>query len=120
MDGSLRRSWYLVRKSFTPSEMYEITEAVRAVVEERAREGQVAALNKGTARSGQFPPRGTEIAKSRDVLASRVGASGRTLDKIKTVVEAAQTVVLVRTPRCYRLALASLQNRARSLAGSTP
>ncbi len=70
---------------FTPSEAVAIADALRPEAERQARERQRA----GVRPSGNFPE-GLDRGRARDALAAAVGLSGRTLDKAKAVVEAAE------------------------------
>jgi N6-adenosine-specific RNA methylase IME4 len=75
------------RKDFTPSELVEISRAVEAEERELARARQSLA---GGSASGKLPE---AIAKgdARDRTAARIGAiSGRTLEKARAVVDAAE------------------------------
>ena len=76
----------VVRQDFLPSERYVIAKKLekrerKAAKERKARPGQ--------ARSGKFPQQ-AEKGKSRDKMGKRAGISGRTLDKISEVCEAAE------------------------------
>jgi ParB-like chromosome segregation protein Spo0J len=80
-------------KSFTVSERYRIGEAMetreRAKAEERMQEGQKSGGRGKKKLGGNLPP-SLEEGKSRDIIAARVGWSGKTYDKAKAVVQAAQ------------------------------
>jgi N6-adenosine-specific RNA methylase IME4 len=78
------------RKPFTPSETVSIARALepleRAEAKKRLTHG--GRPKRGQKRSGQLPDHST--GSTRDKLASVVGVSGRTLDKARAVVEAAE------------------------------
>ena len=78
VDGELAENIY--RKNFTPSEMVAIAETV----EERERE-----LAKQRMTLGKLSL-GSEAGKTIDKIAAPLGVSGRTLEKAKAVVQAAQ------------------------------
>src|SRR5438067_9356599 len=76
------------RKAFLPSEIYEIMRELEPLEKAAAQERQRATQfgNGG----GKLPPPSGAKGKSRDQMARLVGISGRTLDKIKQVAEAAE------------------------------
>jgi N6-adenosine-specific RNA methylase IME4 len=71
------------RKDFTPSEMVAIAEDVLQIERELARQRQLA----GRRPSGNFPEGSGE---TRDRIAAPLGISGRTLEKARAVVRAAE------------------------------
>ena len=71
------------RKNFTPPELVAIGEAVERVERERARERKA-----HDGRPGKLPERQTGDA--RDKIAAQLGISGRTYEKAKAVVAAAE------------------------------
>jgi hypothetical protein len=82
-----------LRKEFTPSERLEIAEAMAAQEREKARERQAQAgpkegRGKKQSASGKLPE--PVSGRIRDIIASRVGWSGRTYEKAKMVAEAAK------------------------------
>jgi hypothetical protein len=83
-----------LRKEFTPSERCEIAEAMEAHEREKAQERQAKAGPKegrGKKKNGGGNlPQAVETGKSRDIIAARVGWSGKTYDKAKAVVQAAE------------------------------
>ena len=68
------------RKDFTPSEALE-------EIERKAAKERQAELNRPSA-CGNFPQ--AEKGKARDKVAARVGMSGRTYEKARTVIQAAE------------------------------
>jgi N6-adenosine-specific RNA methylase IME4 len=78
------------RKAFRPSELVSIARRLepleRAEAKERLRHG--GRPKQGQKRSGKLPDHST--GSTRDKLAAVVGVSGRTLDKARAVVEAAE------------------------------
>jgi N6-adenosine-specific RNA methylase IME4 len=70
------------RKDFTPSEFVDIGREVELVERQRAKERR-GGDHQGN--SGNFP----ELGQSRDKIAARLGISGRTYEKARAVVEAA-------------------------------
>jgi ParB family chromosome partitioning protein len=82
-----------LRKAFTPSERVAIAEAMEAQVRESAQERQREAGKKhgrGKIAPGNLPEAIETQPPTRDIIAARVGWSGRTYEKAKMVVEAAQ------------------------------
>src|SRR6516165_622833 len=77
------------RKAFLPSEIYEILRELEPLEKAAAQERQRATQfgNGG----GKFPSPSGVKGKSRDHMARLVGISGRTLDKIKAVIDAAES-----------------------------
>lgn len=78
------------RKDFLPSEAYEIASALEPLERDAAKQRQAWRAERSTP-SGNLPE-GEKSTRdqSRDRLAEAVGVSGRTLDKICEVVEAAR------------------------------
>lgn len=72
----------LVRKDFTFSEMVAVKRALESEVKTEAEQREKAGVKQP---SGNFPQ-----GKSRDILGSYVGVSGKTLEKAELVVEAAE------------------------------
>src|SRR5262249_18339912 len=75
----------VVRKDFTPSEAVAVARALEASERERTE------ANQGTRTDrlgGKLPP--SSAGKTRDRVATRVGMSGRTLEKARAVVDAAE------------------------------
>jgi ParB family chromosome partitioning protein len=72
------------RKDFTPSELVAIAGTVEARERELAKQRQA----HGGPRSGKLPERSK--GDTRDRIAAPLGVSGRTLEKAKAVVEAAE------------------------------
>lgn len=84
----------VIRKDFTPSEMVAIAEALEPVELEKARERiqEGAKIGAQITNTGERPVETFHGAgKTRDKVAAYVGVSGRTLEKAKEVVEAAET-----------------------------
>jgi len=82
-----------LRVDFLPSEMVAITEAIREQVEIEARQRQLEHLNNlGVLvdRANYPNERTTGSGRTNDILAKRAGTSRRTLEKARTVVQAAQ------------------------------
>lgn len=85
------------REPFKPSELIELGRKIEALekpkAKERQREGQDAQTKRKTA-SGKLPEANQTEAKTsgdtRDKVASALGVSGRTYEKAKAVVEAAE------------------------------
>lgn len=78
------------RKDFTLSEIAAIARKLRPVAEKRAHERRVSGLKQGNSRPvGQNCPNG-ENGKTRDIVARYCGVSGTTLEKVETIVEAAE------------------------------
>lgn len=79
-----------VRKDFTPSEIAALAKALRPVEEKAAKDRQRANLMQG----GGVPVRESfpdgAPQRVRDAIAARTGVSGRTVEKIERVVEAAE------------------------------
>jgi ParB family chromosome partitioning protein len=77
-----------LRKDFTPSEMVAIAADVEEEERKLAKQRQVAALKRGSEKPvvENFHNGG----KARDKVAAPLGISGRTLEKARAVVEAAQ------------------------------
>jgi N6-adenosine-specific RNA methylase IME4 len=73
------------RKDFTPSEWVAISDAVREIEQRAAKERQGARtdIHRGNLPQGA-------MGKARDKVAAYAGTSGRTLDKARAVVEAAE------------------------------
>jgi ParB-like chromosome segregation protein Spo0J len=85
------------RKDFTPSEAVAIGKAIENLEKPKAEERQKATRAKGKDKDGtpiigggKLPPPNGEKGKTRDKVAEAVGMSGRTYDKAKRVVEAAE------------------------------
>ncbi len=78
------------RKGFLPSELVSIARALEPLERAEAKGRQMSGLRRGTtvARAGNLPER--DKGQRRDKLAAVVGVSGRTLDKARAVVEAAE------------------------------
>lgn len=79
-----------VRKDFVPSEIAAIAQAMRPIEERAAKERQREAgqvVGSGQA-SGKFPE--ASVGETRNKIAAKVGVSGRTVEKIEAVVEAAR------------------------------
>jgi hypothetical protein len=76
------------RKGFLPSEIYEIWRALEPIEKAAAEERQKATRfgNGG----GNFPPPGTDKGKTRDKVAAFALVSGRHLEKLKAVMDAAE------------------------------
>jgi hypothetical protein len=91
------------RQAFTPSELVSITRALEPLEAAEAKMRQASGLKRGSrhARAGKLPER--EKGQRRDKLAAVVGVSGRTLDKARAVVEAAE-----RNPRRYQSIVADM------------
>ena len=80
------------RKDFAPSEAVALGEKLEVLEKPKAEERKKESLNKGKARSGNLPQR--EKGKTRDVVGSAVGMSGKTYEKAKAVIEAENTLRL--------------------------
>jgi ParB family chromosome partitioning protein len=85
------------RKAFTPSEAVAIGQALEELEKAKAKERQAQARGKplGTKKAdvvsgGNLPPESADSGKTRDRIGEAVGMSGRTYEKAKEVVEAAQ------------------------------
>ncbi len=82
------------RKEFTPSEAVAIGKAIeeleRPKAKERQKEHGKTAPGKPKNTGGNFPPVNEAKGKTRDKVAEAVGMSGRTYEKAKRVVEAAE------------------------------
>jgi ParB/RepB/Spo0J family partition protein len=84
------------RKDFTPSEAVAIGKALEELERPKAQERQEASRTKkgekvGDAQGGgNLPPRSGDRGKTRERVAAAVGMSGKTYDKAKKVVEAAE------------------------------
>jgi hypothetical protein len=76
------------RKDFTPSEIAGIAQALRPPEERKAHQRRLAGLRNQKLVVENFPHEGN--GKTRDIVARYCGISGRTLDKIEAVVEAAE------------------------------
>ena len=74
------------RKDFTPSEIAAIAKLVRPLEEERARQRRLRGLKNQNVVVENCPDDG---GKARDIVARYTGISGRTLDKITAIVDAA-------------------------------
>ena len=72
------------RKDFTPTEMVAITRAIRGEEQKSAKERMVAAH----ASPGNFPEQSK--GRTRDKVGAYVGVSGKTLEKMEVVVDAAE------------------------------
>jgi DNA modification methylase len=82
------------RKDFTPSEIAAVVKALRPVEEKRAHQRRLAGLRNQKVEVENCHHEGN--GKTRDIVARFAGISGRTLDKIEAVVEAAE-----QDPACY-------------------
>jgi ParB family chromosome partitioning protein len=84
------------RKDFTPFEAVALGKAIEKMEREAARKRQHASRARkgqkvGTAQGwGKSPPRSSARGKTRDRVAEAVGMSGKTYEKAKAVVEAAE------------------------------
>lgn len=85
------------RKEFAPSEAVTIGKAIEELEKPKAKERQKATQAKGKDKHGKpvigggnFPPPKEDNGKTRDKVAEVVGMSGRTYEKAKRVVEAAE------------------------------
>jgi ParB-like chromosome segregation protein Spo0J len=84
------------RKDFLPSEAVALGKAIEKMEREAARKRQHTSRTRkgqkvGTAQGGgKSPPRSSAKGKTRDKVAEAVGMSGRTYEKAKAVVEAAE------------------------------
>jgi hypothetical protein len=76
------------RKDYLPSEIDAIRRTIEPLEQAAARERQVGGLNRGQQRAPVVE--NFHNGKTRDKVAAFVGVSGRTLDKIKDVCEAAE------------------------------
>jgi ParB-like chromosome segregation protein Spo0J len=76
------------RKDFTPSEKVAIARAIEERERAQAARRKRAGTNQYTEPSGKLPE--GSRGDTRDKVAAKVGMSGRTLDKAKAVVEAAE------------------------------
>ena len=74
------------RKDFTPSEIAAIAKVIRPLEEERSRRRRLHGLRNQEVEVADCHDEG----KTRDIVARYTGISGRTLDKITAVVEAAE------------------------------
>jgi ParB-like nuclease family protein len=81
-----------LRKEFTPSERCEIAEAMAQHEREKAQERQAEGQKSGGRGKKKLPGNLPESlqGQTRDIIAARVGWSGRTYEKAKMVVEAAR------------------------------
>jgi hypothetical protein len=91
------------RKAFAPSEMVAIQKAIRpkevAAAQERKAEGQKAGASAGGKAggkgrkqpSGKVSTKAKPGKKSRDEVAKAVGVSGRTLEKMQAITDAAES-----------------------------
>jgi ParB family chromosome partitioning protein len=79
-----------LRKDFTLSEIAAIAQELRPKVEEQARERKLGGLNRGKKSPVVVNCHHGETGKTRERIARACGISGRTLDKIEEVVEAAE------------------------------
>lgn len=86
-----------VRKDFLPSEMVAIYEAVKEFETAKATERRQATQAKPGQQVGQTvgggnfpPPKNGPVGKTRDVIGTAAGVSGRTIDKAAAVVQAAR------------------------------
>jgi ParB family chromosome partitioning protein len=77
-----------VRKDLVPSEAVAIASVLEPEIKKASERHDVQSEKELEASGGNFPPSGTE--KTRDKLARFVGMSGRTLEKARHVVNAAQ------------------------------
>jgi len=75
-------------KAFLPSEIYAIWQTLEPIERAAAEERQKA--TRFGAGGGKLPSPGNDKGKTRDKIAKFAGVSGRTLDKIKAVVDAAE------------------------------
>jgi ParB family chromosome partitioning protein len=84
------------RKDFAPSEAVALGKVIEKMEREAARKRQQASRTRkgqkvGTAQGGgKSPPHSSAKGKTRDRVAEAVGMSGRTYEKAKAVVEAAE------------------------------
>ena len=76
------------RKGFLPSEIYAIWKELEPI--ERAAAEQRQKATRFGAGDGNFPPPDGDKGKTRDKVGKFAGISGRTLEKIAAVVEAAE------------------------------
>ena len=76
------------RKGFLPSEIYAIWQELEPI--ERAAAEQRQKATRFGAGDGNFPPPDRDKGKTRDKVGKFAGISGRTLEKIAAVVEAAE------------------------------
>lgn len=96
LDDPLRaeRDENACRKDFTPSELVAIGRAIEDREKKLAAERQAATRNVGVSRPGKLPARDdkpeTPKGDTRDRVASTLGVSGKTYEKAKAVVEAAE------------------------------
>jgi hypothetical protein len=76
------------RKDFTPSEAVRIGTALEALEKEEAKERQKEGGRAGGKGSGKLPE--AQTGDTRDKVAEAVGMSGRTYEKVKQVLQAAE------------------------------
>jgi len=76
-----------LRKSFTPSEIADIADYFESTIENR--------VGRPRKNGGKLPP--FTKGKKRDIIARRLGVSGRTLDKIREINREAKTDPLDQT-----------------------
>lgn len=76
------------RKDFEPSELVALGRELERIESEEAKKRQESGVNQYTEPSGNFPEGST--GRARDKVASALGVSGRTYEKAKKVVEAAE------------------------------
>jgi ParB/RepB/Spo0J family partition protein len=76
------------RKDFTPSEIAAIARVIRPLEEEKAHQRRLNGLRDQKVEVANCHD---EEGKTRDIVARFTGISGRTLDKITAIVDAAQT-----------------------------
>ena len=94
----------VVREDFLPSEMDAIAKKFQARERQSAKKRQG---GPGRERSGKFPQQ-SEKGKSRDKIGKLAGVSGRTLDKIADVCEAAEA-----EPEKYQALVAEMDKTRR-------
>jgi N6-adenosine-specific RNA methylase IME4 len=78
------------RKDFTPSEAVAIGQALEALERQHAKERQLASLKRGAKIPVVESYHDGDNGRSRDKVAREVGMSGRTYERAKAVVEAAE------------------------------
>src|SRR5262249_22966210 len=94
MEGALKlmqaeRDENTCRKDFTRSEAVAIGKAIEDLEKPKAKQRQASALKKGNAPVVENFHHGEAQGKTRDKVAEALGVSGRTYEKAKHVVEAA-------------------------------
>lgn len=90
LDEPVRGEWAenSQRKDFTPSEAVAIGRVLEDIERERAEARRRDGLKQFDSRSGKFPER--ESGETRDIVGRAVGLSGRTYQRAKAVVAAAE------------------------------